>query len=148
MGNSESGVEPSHSHFRFFSPDNSKVASMMAAVLKPSPDRARQNPVFCLMAGMDSEMQRSKSTAFCLSCHIMGPYGKSLHVDDPAYLAAAHCQNHRVSADLRSNRDSRVARGGYLSAVVASAGLRCVGGIRRRTHRSGRSVFSLLAVSG
>jgi cytochrome c-type protein NapC len=35
-------------------------------------------PVFCLMAGMDSEMQRSKSTAFCLSCHIMQPYGKSL----------------------------------------------------------------------
>jgi len=34
-------------------------------------------PVFCLMAGMDSEMQRSKSTAFCLSCHIMQPYGKS-----------------------------------------------------------------------
>jgi cytochrome c-type protein NapC len=48
---------------------------------------------------MDSEMQRSKSTAFCLSCHIMQPYGKSLHVDDPAYLAAAHYQNHRVSAD-------------------------------------------------
>lgn len=99
MGNSESGVEPSHSHFRFFSPDNSKVASMMAAVLKQGPDRTCQNPVFCLMAGMDSEMQRSKSTAFCLSCHIMGPYGKSLHVDDPAYLAAAHYQNHRVSAD-------------------------------------------------
>jgi hypothetical protein len=57
-------------------------------------------------------------------------------------------RNPAPASDLRSNRDSRVARGGYLSAVVASAGLRCVGGIRRRTHRSGRSVFSLLAVSG
>lgn len=64
MGNSESGVEPSHSHFRFFFPDNSKVASMMAAVLKPSPDRTCQNPVFCLMAGMDSEMRWSRPLAF------------------------------------------------------------------------------------
>jgi cytochrome c-type protein NapC len=53
-------------------------------------------PLFCLLAGTDSEMERSKSTAFCLSCHVMETYGKSLHVDDPAYLAAAHFQNHRV----------------------------------------------------
>lgn len=56
-------------------------------------------PVFCLVAGMDSEMERSKSTAFCLSCHIMEPYGKSLHVDEATYLAATHFQNHRVPAD-------------------------------------------------
>jgi cytochrome c-type protein NapC len=56
-------------------------------------------PLFCLMAGMDNELQRSKSTAFCLSCHIMEPYGKSLRVDEPTYLAAAHYQNHRVPAD-------------------------------------------------
>lgn len=56
-------------------------------------------PLFCLMAGMDNEMERSKSTSFCLSCHIMEPYGRSLHVDDPSYLAGAHFQNHRVPAD-------------------------------------------------
>jgi cytochrome c-type protein NapC len=56
-------------------------------------------PLFCLLAGMDNEMERSKSTAFCLSCHIMEPYGKSLHVDDPSYLAGAHFQNHRVPAE-------------------------------------------------
>ena len=56
-------------------------------------------PLFCLLAGMDNEMERSKSTAFCLSCHIMEPYGKSLHVDDANYLAGAHFQNHRVPAD-------------------------------------------------
>ena len=56
-------------------------------------------PLFCLAAGMQNEMTRSESTAFCLSCHIMEPYGKSLHIDDPTYLAAAHYQNHRVPAD-------------------------------------------------
>jgi len=56
-------------------------------------------PLFSLLAGMDNEMERSKSTAFCLSCHIMDSYGKSLHIDDATYLAAAHFQNHRVPAD-------------------------------------------------
>src|SRR5580693_1697215 len=56
-------------------------------------------PLFSLVAGMENKMQRSESTAFCLSCHIMEPYGKSLHIDDPSYLAAAHDQNHRVPAD-------------------------------------------------
>ena len=56
-------------------------------------------PVFALAIGMENEMERSKSTAFCLSCHIMDSYGKSLHIDDPSYLAAAHFQNHRVPAD-------------------------------------------------
>jgi cytochrome c-type protein NapC len=56
-------------------------------------------PLFSLMAGMENEMERSKSTAFCLSCHIMESYGKSLHIDDASYLAAAHYQNHRVPAD-------------------------------------------------
>jgi cytochrome c-type protein NapC len=56
-------------------------------------------PLFCLTAGMNNELERSKSTSFCLSCHIMEPYGQSLRVDDPSYLAAAHFQNHRVPAD-------------------------------------------------
>ena len=55
-------------------------------------------PTLCATMGFSSEMERSKSTEFCLSCHIMEPYGKSLHVDDPSYLAAAHFQNHRVPA--------------------------------------------------
>jgi cytochrome c-type protein NapC len=29
----------------------------------------------------------------------MEPYGRSLYVDDPTYLAAAHFQNHRVPPD-------------------------------------------------
>jgi len=56
-------------------------------------------PLLCMAIGVSSEVERSKSTAFCLSCHIMEPYGRSLHVDDVSYLAAAHFQNHRVPAD-------------------------------------------------
>ena len=53
-------------------------------------------PLLCLGMGFSAELDRSKSTAFCLSCHIMEPYGQSLRVDDPSHLAAAHYQNHRV----------------------------------------------------
>jgi cytochrome c-type protein NapC len=56
-------------------------------------------PVLCAAMGISSELERSKTTKFCLSCHIMEPYGQSLHVDDPTYLAGAHFQNHRVPAD-------------------------------------------------
>jgi nitrate/TMAO reductase-like tetraheme cytochrome c subunit len=56
-------------------------------------------PIVCGAMGFESELQRSTSTQFCLSCHTMEAYGKSLHVDDPTYLAAAHFQNHRVPAD-------------------------------------------------
>jgi cytochrome c-type protein NapC len=56
-------------------------------------------PLLCLAMGVNSEIERSKSTQFCLSCHVMEPYGRSLHVDDPNYLAAAHFQNHRVPTD-------------------------------------------------
>ncbi len=56
-------------------------------------------PLLCAAMGTSEHMERSKQTQFCLSCHIMDPYGKSLYVDDPSYLAAAHFQNHRVPPD-------------------------------------------------
>lgn len=56
-------------------------------------------PLLCIAMGVTSEVERSKSTSFCLSCHIMEPYGRSLYVDDPSYLAGAHFQNHRVPAE-------------------------------------------------
>ena len=56
-------------------------------------------PLICLAMGTNYHIERSKQTQFCLSCHEMEPYGKSLMVDDPAHLAAAHFQNHRVPAD-------------------------------------------------
>jgi nitrate/TMAO reductase-like tetraheme cytochrome c subunit len=56
-------------------------------------------PLVCLGMGTSYHIDHSKSTEFCLSCHEMEPYGKSLRVDDPSHLAAAHFQNHRVPAD-------------------------------------------------
>ena len=53
-------------------------------------------PILCLGMGAGYHVERSKQREFCLSCHEMEPYGKSLLVDDPAHLAAAHFQNHRV----------------------------------------------------
>jgi cytochrome c-type protein NapC len=56
-------------------------------------------PFFCVAWGASEHFDRSKQTSFCLSCHVMEPYGKSLYVDDPSYVAAAHFQNHRIPAD-------------------------------------------------
>jgi cytochrome c-type protein NapC len=56
-------------------------------------------PILCGAMGVSSEMDRSKTTAFCLSCHTMEPWGHSLHIDDPNHIPAAHFQNHRVAAN-------------------------------------------------
>lgn len=56
-------------------------------------------PLLCMGTGVSSELNRSESTSFCLSCHVMESHGRSLYVDDTGYLAAAHFQNHRVPAD-------------------------------------------------
>jgi cytochrome c-type protein NapC len=56
-------------------------------------------PVFAGLLGVDNHIERSKQTKFCLSCHIMGPYGRSLYVDDASYIPAAHFQNNRVPRD-------------------------------------------------
>jgi len=53
-------------------------------------------PVLAGMLGFENHFERSKETRFCLSCHVMEPYGKSLYVDDKAYIPAAHFQNSRV----------------------------------------------------
>ena len=57
-------------------------------------------PALCIAGGMSAHMQRSEQTQFCISCHSMEPYGRSLYVDDPKYIPAAHFQNHRVPADM------------------------------------------------
>jgi len=42
-------------------------------------------PVLAFSAGFSAKLQGAKNTSFCLSCHIMEPYGKSLLVDDPMH---------------------------------------------------------------
>jgi cytochrome c-type protein NapC len=56
-------------------------------------------PALCIGGGFSAHMQRSEQTKFCISCHAMEPYGRSLYVDDPNHLPAAHFQNHRVPPD-------------------------------------------------
>jgi cytochrome c-type protein NapC len=56
-------------------------------------------PVVASLGGASEHIERSKRTSFCLSCHVMGDYGKSLYVDDKSYVPAVHFQNHRVPPD-------------------------------------------------
>jgi nitrate reductase cytochrome c-type subunit len=56
-------------------------------------------PVLAGTAGVSEHVEKSKETEFCLSCHVMEQYGKSLHIDDRAHIPAVHYQNHLVPAD-------------------------------------------------
>jgi cytochrome c-type protein NapC len=53
-------------------------------------------PVGVAIGGFQHHMEVSKSTTFCMSCHVMQKYGNSLYVDDSSYLTAAHFQNNRI----------------------------------------------------
>ena len=53
-------------------------------------------PIMAGTMGVSEHIERSKTTAFCTSCHVMEDYGKSLHLDDFSSLPAAHFQNNRV----------------------------------------------------
>lgn len=53
-------------------------------------------PMLCGAMAASTHIERSKKTKFCISCHIMEGYGRSLYVDDPSYVPATHFQNHRV----------------------------------------------------
>jgi cytochrome c-type protein NapC len=53
-------------------------------------------PILAGLLGASSHIEHSKTTQFCLSCHEMKPFGKSLHIDDSEYVPAAHYQNIRV----------------------------------------------------
>ena len=57
-------------------------------------------PALCIVGGMNTHVQRSEQTRFCISCHVMVPYGQSLYVDSPTPIPAQHFQNHRVPADM------------------------------------------------
>ena len=53
-------------------------------------------PVICAGFGFEEQMDRAESTKFCLSCHVMDDFGKSLYVDDRGYIPAVHFQNNYV----------------------------------------------------
>ena len=56
-------------------------------------------PSVCLWAGASLHLESSKSTEFCLSCHVMEPYGETLWLDDETALPAGHFQNRRIDRD-------------------------------------------------
>ena len=73
------------------------LALLMAAwmALRPELTRERGGKVLAFMAlfllpvlatwgGGTEQMEASKETTFCLSCHVMQDYGRSLYYDDPA----------------------------------------------------------------
>ena len=53
-------------------------------------------PIVATVLGASIHLENSKSTQFCLSCHVMEAHGKSLYIDDPSYVPAAHFQNNRI----------------------------------------------------
>lgn len=88
------------------------IAAALVAVLVVKPDVTQRSggkvlafltlflmPGLLMAMGFSSELERSQSTDFCLSCHVMQKHGRSLYVDDASYLAAAHYQNRRVPTD-------------------------------------------------
>jgi len=56
-------------------------------------------PVLLTTVGTSTHLEHAKTTEFCLSCHVMEPWGESLWLDDEEHLPASHFQNHRVSPD-------------------------------------------------
>lgn len=50
-------------------------------------------PLASMRSGFLLHFESTKTTAFCLSCHVMEPYGESLLVDDQEYVPAVHFQN-------------------------------------------------------
>ena len=56
-------------------------------------------PLAVTRAGFAVHMATSKQTEYCLSCHVMEPYGESLLLDDDRHLPAGHFQNRRVDRE-------------------------------------------------
>lgn len=53
-------------------------------------------PIVVVAFASGEHLEKSKSTEFCLSCHPMQQYGKSLLVDDNEFIPAVHYQNNRI----------------------------------------------------
>lgn len=56
-------------------------------------------PLLATGGGTTHAVQSSSTTEFCLECHEMGDYGRSLFIDDPRVLPAVHYQNRLIDRD-------------------------------------------------
>jgi nitrate/TMAO reductase-like tetraheme cytochrome c subunit len=86
------------------------VALIVLLALRPTLTLARGGKILAFLAlfispilitwiGTTAHLEHSKSTSFCLSCHVMEPYGESLKIDGSAHLPAVHYQNNLVRRD-------------------------------------------------
>lgn len=86
------------------------LAAALVLVLRPAVTRSRDGKIFAFAAlfllpllafglGGSEQLTRSEQTRFCLSCHIMAPWGKSLYIADARYIPAVHFQDHLVPTD-------------------------------------------------
>lgn len=85
------------------------VALIAAVLWRPAMTRGRGGKVLAFVAflvlpivvtalGVSTHLEQSKTTDFCLSCHVMEPYGDSLYVDGD-HVPAAHFQNKWIPRD-------------------------------------------------
>ena len=56
-------------------------------------------PALSLFGGAKHHIEKSKTTKFCISCHVMGPYEESLHLDDMEHLPAVHWEKRLIPRD-------------------------------------------------
>lgn len=56
-------------------------------------------PLASIRYGLGLHFEATKTTSFCLSCHVMEPYGESLLVAEEDYLPAVHFQNRLVDRE-------------------------------------------------
>lgn len=88
-------------------------------------------PAAAVYGGVSEHLDRSTSTGYCLSCHAMADYGKSMRLDDPQYLAATHFQNqlvpreracHSCHSDYGWSGDTRAKARGFKHVMKAYFG--------------------------
>ena len=86
------------------------LVSLLVVIMRPTMTKERGGrmlaflvifiiPIIALQIGANLHLEHSKSTQFCLGCHEMRDYGKSLEVDDEEFLPALHYQYGRVPQD-------------------------------------------------
>ena len=56
-------------------------------------------PTLGFTVGFFEHASEAKRTEFCVSCHVMEPYGASLRIDSVEHLPASHVQNARVDPE-------------------------------------------------
>jgi cytochrome c-type protein NapC len=83
---------------------------VLLVAFRPESTRSREGKILAFLGlailpgvaisqGFSAHMERAQSIEFCLSCHVMSDYGRSLYIDDPSYLPAKHFQNNLVPRD-------------------------------------------------